>query len=134
MRRVSHPKARAKPAFRGLASRALVLLTLVAFTLSGFLTQTHIHPLTANGAAPVVDVFDGIPAHDNDNDKTPGKNTDQNCPLCQQFASAGAFVTPSAAAALAPTLSASVIQLVVVPAAQLIAITHIWRGRAPPRH
>jgi hypothetical protein len=131
MRRAPRPKARAKTAFRGLASRALVLLTLVAFTLQGFLTQTHIHRIASNGAAPAVDVFDGIPVKD---DKAPTKNTDQNCPLCQQFASAGAFVTPTAAAALAPTLSVSVIQLVVIPAAQRIAITHIWRGRAPPRH
>lgn len=132
MRRASRPKTRAKTAIRGLASRALVLLTLVAFTLSGFLTQTHIHAL-ASGGAPAIDVFDGVPTPAKD-DKAPAKNTDQNCPLCQQFASAGSFVTPAVAATLAPSLSTSVIQLVVIPATQLIAITHIWRGRAPPRH
>ena len=130
MRRAPRPKARAKTALRGLASRALVLLTLVAFTLQGFLTQTHIHQIASGGTA-AVDLFDGVPAK---GDKAPAKNTDQNCPLCQQFASAGNFVTPSAAAVLAPTLSVSVIQLVVLPTAQRIAITHIWRGRAPPRH
>ena len=130
MRRAPRPKARARSAFRGLASRAVVLLTLVAFTLQGFLTQTHIHQI-ASGGPRTVDIFDGVPAP---GDKAPAKDTDQNCPLCQQFASAGAFITPSAAATLAPTLSASVIHLLVVPTAQLIAITHIWRGRAPPRH
>jgi hypothetical protein len=130
MHRAQRPKARAKTAFRGLASRALVLLTLVAFTLQGFLTQTHIHQI-ATGGVPAVDLFDGVPAK---GDKAPAKNSDQNCPLCQQFASAGSFVTPSAAAALAPALSVSVIQFVVISAAQRIAITHIWRGRAPPRH
>ena len=130
MNRVSRPKTRVRTAFRGPVSRAVVLLTLFAFLLSGFLTQTHIHQIAGRGA-PVADIFDGVPVK---GDKAPAKNTDQNCPLCQQFASAGAFVTPSAAAALAPTLSVSVIQLVVIPAAQRIAITHIWRGRAPPRH
>ena len=132
MRRASRPRARAKTAFRGLASRVVVLLTLVAFTLQGFLTQTHIHQI-ASGGAPAVDVFDGLPTPVK-GDKAPAKNTEQTCPLCQQFASAGSFVTPSAAAALAPALSVSVIQLVVIPAAKRTAITHIWRGRAPPRH
>lgn len=128
MHRSTRPKTHARPAVRGLASRALILLTLVAFTLQGFLVQTHIHQIT-NGVAPALDVFDGVPAK---GDKAPAKNSDQNCPLCQQFASAGSFLTPSAAVALAPTLSVSVIQLAVIPAAQRIAITHIWRGRAPP--
>lgn len=132
MRRASRPKARAKTAFRGLASRALVLLTLVAFTLQGFLTQTHIHQI-ASGGPRTVDIFDGAPTPGQDN-KAPAKNGDQNCPLCQQFASAGSFVTPAAAATLVPSLSVSVIQLVVIPTAQLVAVTHIWRGRAPPRH
>ncbi len=124
-------KARQRP-LRGVLLHALVLLTLVAFTLQGFLTQTHIHRRQPAGAPSIVDTFDGAPAKGGD--KAPSKNSDQNCPLCQQFASAGSFVTPSAAATLLPAFSVSIIDVVVHAARTRIAVTHHWRGRAPPRH
>lgn len=116
-------------ASRGLLSHVLILVTLVAFTLQGYLTQTHIH-ITPVGAPPTVDIYDGVPnpAHDKD----PGKNDPGNCPLCQQFASAGNFVTPATAAVLLPTLSVSVIQVVAIATDFAAPPTHNWRGRAPP--
>jgi hypothetical protein len=115
---------------RAALSQALVLLTLAAFVLQGFLTQTHIH-IVPVGAPASADTYDGVPgpAHD----KTPSKGDPANCPLCQQFASAGAFVTPAAAATLLPSLTVSVIEVAVPTAAFIARVTHIWRGRAPPR-
>ncbi|MBV9043975.1 MAG: hypothetical protein JO348_10705 [Alphaproteobacteria bacterium] len=112
-------------------SRALILLTLVAFTLQGFLTQTHIHA-SLPGAPVAVDIFDGIKAPSPD--KVPSKNPDQNCPLCQQFASAGQFITPATAAVLLPSLSVSVIEVVAFVGDFAPPVTHSWRGRAPPQH
>jgi hypothetical protein len=116
-------------ATRGVLGQVLVWLTLVAFLASGFVTQTHIH-VPSNGVPAAVDLFDGIksgPA------KAPVKNDQQNCPLCQAFASAGHFVTPAAAAALAPTITVSVITLAQAASHLVPQVTHIWRGRAPPR-
>ncbi len=128
MKRVRRPQAKARSAPRGLLMRALVVLTLFAFTLQGFLTQTHIHAVPV-GAPAVADLFDGVPAPAKD---TPSKNDQQNCPLCQQFASAGQFVTPAAAAVALPSLSVSVIQVAVRVVHAVIQVSHDWRGRAPP--
>ena len=117
---------------RHVFARTITCLTLVAFVVSGFLTQTHIHHLVGKGAAAAVDIFDTnpSPAHDG---KLPTKNSDQNCPLCQQFAGAGSFVTPTAAAMLAPSLVVSVIAVATYATHDVTPITHTWRGRAPPR-
>ncbi|HXC55721.1 MAG TPA: DUF2946 family protein [Rhizomicrobium sp.] len=129
MNRAPRTKAGVRAAARSALSRALVLLTLLAFTLSGYLTQTHIHG-QAVGAPAAVDIFDGAPgpAHDKD----PSKNDPANCPLCQQFASAGHFVTPAAAAVLLPSLSVCVIEVAVVAVRFALPVSHSWRGRAPP--
>jgi hypothetical protein len=129
MRHVRQPKAKAIAALRGALSHALVLLTLFAFTLQGFLTQTHIH-LAGTGSPAVADTYDGVPGPGHD--KVPSKGDPANCPLCQQFASAGAFVTPVAAATLLPTLSVSVIEVAPLTTSVISRVTHIWRGRAPP--
>ncbi|HEY0302430.1 MAG TPA: hypothetical protein VGC36_13885 [Rhizomicrobium sp.] len=128
MKRIPHPHAQIRTASRGLAARALVLLTLLAFTLQGFLTQTHIHALPV-GAPAVADYFDGVPAPSKD---TPSKNDQQTCPLCHQVANAGQFITPAAAAVALPSLSVSVIQSAVRIVHAVTQVSHDWRGRAPP--
>src|SRR4051812_39997778 len=103
--------ARTRASRRTLLSRALAVLTIVAFTLSSFLTQTHIHGTPAGASGPAVaDIFDSPPGQAHD--KAPGKNDPASCPLCQQASSAGHFVTPAVAAILLPSLSVSVIQTV----------------------
>jgi hypothetical protein len=130
MKPVAQPRAKAGPALRGTLSRALVLLTLAAFVLQGYLVQTHIHFSKADGpsAADIYDAVQGTAHH-----KAPSKDDPANCPLCQQFAAAGQFVTPAAAATLLPSFSVSVIEFVVVAANLVPAASHSWQGRAPPR-
>lgn len=127
MKRVIRTKS--KTPARDALSRAVVLLTLLAFTFQGYLTQAHIHWLSA-GAPVVADVFDGAPSPAKD--KAPLKNDPANCPLCQQIAGAGQFVTPAAAAILLPSLSISVIEVVAAAAHFVAPASHSWRGRAPP--
>ncbi|MEI9993965.1 MAG: DUF2946 family protein [Rhizomicrobium sp.] len=131
MTRVHRPRAKVRAAPRGSLSRALVFLTLLAFALQGFVTQTHIH-LPSSGGPALADLFDGKAAPSPGQDKSPSKNDPANCPLCQSFASAGHFVTPAAAATLLPFLSISVIAVAVQTTHAVPAVTHIWRGRAPP--
>lgn len=128
MQRIRQPGSRARAATRGMFSRTLILLILVAFSLSSYVTQTHIH-VRPVGSAPVVDLFDGkvVPGKD-----TPSKSDESSCPLCQAFASAGNFVTPAAAAILLPHFSVSVIQLVPLGTKLIVTASHAWRGRAPP--
>ena len=113
---------------RGVLLRALVFLTLAAFTMQGFLTQTHIHGAPSTGGPSIIDTFEGgkVPSKD------PTKNDEASCPLCQAFASSGAFVTPAAAAFLLPAFSVSIIDVVVHATSASSAPTHSWRGRAPP--
>ncbi len=128
MKRVQQPGTKARAASRSVFSHALVLLTLLAFAFQGFVTQTHIH-VQLPGAPVAVDPFDGIKAPGKN---APAKNDESNCPLCQAFANSGHFVTPAVAAILAPTLSVSVLQLAPLGASIVHAVSHAWRGRAPP--
>ena len=131
MKRIQQTKARTAAASRGWLKHALVLFTLFAFTTQAYLVQTHIHLPTTDRA--VVDLLDG-PVSPANHGKAPAKDDSANCPLCQQSAMAGQFLTPAAAAVLLPSSAYSVI-VVAAPASTLFAVvSHIWRGRGPPRH
>jgi len=128
MNRALPARTKTRAAARGVFQHALVFLTLVAFTLSGFVTQTHIHAQPV-GAPVSVDWFDGAKAPAKN---APSKNDEANCPLCQAFASSGQFLTPAAAAILLPSFSVSVIELVPLATTFVRTASHAWRGRAPP--
>ncbi|MEJ0025290.1 MAG: hypothetical protein WDN01_04595 [Rhizomicrobium sp.] len=128
MQQIPHPRPKVRAAARGMFSHALLLLTLLAFTFQGFVTQTHIHARIA-GAPATLDLFDGIKAPAKN---APSKNDEANCPLCQAFANSGQFLTPAAAATLLPTFSVSVIELVPLATKFVRSASHAWRGRAPP--
>lgn len=133
MKRRAQILANAAPEIRGLLTRAFAVLTLVAFTFQGFVTQTHIH--TAPAGVPVaIDQFDGVFQAPSPDKKLPAKNDSQTCPLCQQFASAGQFLTPSAAAIVLPWLAVSVVEVVALTTHLIAPVSHSWRGRAPPHH
>ncbi len=128
MRPNRQARAKVATAARGVLGHVLVFVTLLAFALQGFVTQTHIH-IPAVGTTEQADSFDGgkVPG------KAPSKNDEANCPICQAFASAGHFVTPAVAAALALTVTTSVITLAVEASHLVPLVTHIWHGRAPPQ-
>jgi hypothetical protein len=130
MKPATQPRAKARHALGDMLSRALLLLVALAFASQTYLVQTHIHmPASGKAASPDVLDYQAPPAG---HGKAPAKDDPANCPLCQQFASAGQFVTPAAAATLLPSFSVSVIEFVVVAANLVPAASHFWQGRAPP--
>ena len=107
------------------ALRLLVtFFALFAFSLQTYIGQTHIH------LAP--DSFEAGAAHKQAPDRFPANGDPANCPICQEVLHDGQFVTPSAATLLAPSLAASIIEIV-APLPRLVqAASHAWRSRAPP--
>ncbi len=114
--------------------QAFVFAMLLAFALQGYVVQTHIH--FAPGAAALLDAVaasHGVKGAAQDHhDKYPPADDPANCPICQEILHSGQFVTPSAAALLPPSLAASTIAIVDVELPFVLALSHSWRGRAPP--
>jgi hypothetical protein len=107
----------------------LALAMTLAFLFQSYATQTHIH-LEADGItlakiAPVtkLDSKSGAPI----------RETPDNCPLCQ-FLYGGQHVPPSALIFFLPSVSVSVIEPVLALLPHYDAVSHSWRGRAPPQH
>lgn len=108
----------------------VTLFALLAFALQSYTTQTHIHKPTLPGFAGIAAALDlDVPVKDS---KAPVKQDQQNCPLCQGVAHAGAFVSPTAAAAALPTLSVQIIAVTLHIAAAFDAVSHGWQSRGPP--
>ncbi len=109
----------------------MVALILVAFTFQGFVAQTHIHRLggisTASSSLQI-ETKRTVPP-----DKFPANQDPSNCPICQELLHSGSFITPSAVAALLPSLAVSIVAIVLDSAIAPPATSHSWRGRAPPR-
>lgn len=101
------------------------LIALFAFTLQTYVVQTHIH-------VPGVEIS-GL-GHANHPSPLDNKNSQDDCPICQAFATTGAFVTP-ALIILALALSfidASPVVALRTTMGPLLARN--WRSRAPPQH
>lgn len=109
---------------------AITFVALIAFAFQSYVTQTHIHSAASIGAsgpaANKADAASGKP------DKFPANQDPSNCPICQEILHSGNFVTPSAIAALPPALSISIIAVRLDTAIAPQAVSHSWRGRAPP--
>jgi Protein of unknown function (DUF2946) len=112
--------------------QALVFAVLVAFALQGYIVQTHIH--FSPEAAALLDADAGAHASKDasHHDKYPPADDPANCPICQEILHSGQFVTPSATALVPPSLAASTIAIVDVELPFVFALSHSWRGRAPP--
>jgi hypothetical protein len=107
---------------------ALILFMTLAFLFQSYAAQTHIH-LEADGitlakVAPVtkLDSKSGAPT----------RETPDNCPLCQ-FLYGGQHVPPSVLIFFLPSAAVSVIEPVLALLPHYDAVSHSWRGRAPPQ-
>lgn len=108
----------------------VTLFALLAFALQSYTTQTHIHKPALPGWAGIAAALDlNVPVK---GDKAPTKQDQQNCPLCQGVAHAGAFVSPVAATVLAPTLSVQIIAAVLGAGTSFDTLSHNWQSRGPP--
>jgi hypothetical protein len=120
---------RAKPR-RSFARVAISVLMLMAFAVQGYVAQTHIHlaPGSFASYSELGAAKKGLP------DKFPAQDDPANCPICQEILHSGQFVTPSAAAALLPSLAVSVIAIVTHIVVAPEATSHTWQSRGPPQN
>ncbi len=125
MRRLRRRKVVAAPV-RGWRFAA-ALLAMLTFAISSYVTQTHIHfdvpgsgKIAASAPAP--------------KGKHPFQETPANCPICQEIAMAGHYVTPGAVAFVLPAQSVSIVPIEIATPIIVEAISHDWHGRAPPQH
>jgi hypothetical protein len=101
---------------------------VLAFFIQSYASQTHIH-LEADGItlakiAPVTKLDEKKGA--------PTRQSPDNCPLCQ-FLYGGQHVPPAALIFFLPSVAVSVIAPVLALLAHYDAVSHSWRGRAPPQ-
>lgn len=123
-----------------------LLLALLALTIQILVVQTHIHIPQTAGRLQTVSVttlaqtlVSGASVQTVDDranaprDKYPINEDPTNCPLCQEIAHSGQFVHSVAALAALPAFVS--VHLIVFSEAlpSLFAVSHSWRGRAPPR-
>ena len=107
---------------------AVVLLATITFALQSYVTQTHIHFEFAEAKGIAAAVPHAPPG------KHPFKETPANCPICQEIAMAGHYVTPGAAVLALPSQSVSIVPLEIGVRFIVEAVSHDWHGRAPPQH
>ena len=100
---------------------------LLAFLLQSFATQTHIHFLPDASAATKIIAAD-TPVKKN----TPSNDNPDNCPLCQLLYG-GQYVAPANLIFFLPMVAVSTIEIALGVTPHYDAVSHSWRGRAPPR-
>jgi hypothetical protein len=113
--------------------QALVLVALVAFALQGYVVQTHIHFTPAEIAKLSTGTHAVKFGSGEHHDKFPANDDPANCPICQEILHNGQFVTPAAQVLLPPAQAVSTIAIVDTALPFVLAFSHSWRGRAPPR-
>lgn len=108
---------------------------LLAFALQSYAVQTHIHerlhlPAIAKSAAAKTGIAN-IGAHAK-KPAIPVKDAPDDCPLCQLLYG-GQYVAPDALVFFLPLSSVRVIETELGALPRYDAVSHSWRGRAPPR-
>jgi hypothetical protein len=104
--------------------RLLVIFTLAAFAQAGFVTQTHIHPLSTP--------TNGVSIAQSGHGKLPAPDDPAHCPLCQEYLLAGVYVAPPPVVLPLPAVAVFQAYLFVRALPRLTAVSHGWHGRAPP--
>lgn len=138
MKRVPASRSRLFAPARATGWRlAIVSVAFVAFALQSFVVQTHIHFTQADTARLAAYAASHRIAHsgtgEDHHDKFPANEDPANCPICQEILHSGQFVAPAAHVFLPPTVAVSIIAIVETELPFVVALSHDWRGRAPPR-
>jgi hypothetical protein len=114
-------------------------LVLLTFLLQSYATETHIHFLrevTAASAAGSSAMPDQkVQASKNQAHKkknAPAPENPDTCPLCQLLYG-GQYVAPQAIVFFLAMISVSTIETTLGVLPHYDAVSHNWRGRAPPR-
>jgi len=122
---------RALPHERALRHPGRLLLTglmLLAFLLQSYVTQTHIHFLNEITAASA---SDGGATPGKTHKKSPAPENPDACPLCQLLYGSQ-YVAPNAIVFFLPLAAVSTIEITLGVLPHYDAVSHNWRGRAPP--
>jgi len=130
-------KARSRPS---LARAVFAFFLLCAFGFQSYVTQTHIHfsdsldagTTASSEKAGNFSAAKLVSAHKQNKQNVPAKDDPANCPICQQMAVAGAFVTPAASILALPTRTGSSAPPSGVVHLASSQSSHNWQGRAPP--
>lgn len=116
--------------------QAIASLALVFFAFQSFVTQTHIHVLWRGAPDAYAHTLPGgvgaqpVPSRD----RLPPADNPATCPICQDMLLAGHFTAPGTIVLAMPQQIAASIAITAAIPAFVTAISHHWRGRAPPRH
>ena len=121
--------------------RFAVYLLVAAFAFQSYATQSHIHFSSVPGISGKVADRDAQRASDRiaddlttqqKHDRYPANDDPSNCPICQQIALAGHFLTTGETSLIPPS---GIVFYALTRADVLLLIggvSHAWRGRAPP--
>ncbi len=107
---------------------------LLTFLLQSYVTQTHIHFLREIAAATLVQGDDAAAAEKIQGQKKNNSLPDSpdTCPLCQLLYG-GQYVAPNTIVFFLPMASVSTIETILGVLPHYDAVSHSWRGRAPPQ-
>lgn len=107
--------------------RSLVVALLFAFVLQAQLAASHIHLLGSAAGTSIAD--SGKRSSPGDQKRLP---TDNDCPICQQLASAHSFLAQASAILSLPELIGTQTFEIFDERAPVSLIALNWRSRAPP--
>lgn len=116
--------------------RAVASFTLVLFAFQSYLVQTHVHLLRQGVPGAIVQTnasgfsVQPTPA----GGKLPSDDKPATCPICLDMALAGHFTAPGAIALPLPPQIATLAVFASAVPGYVAAVSHIWLGRAPPKH
>ena len=129
----------------GLTHQIAVLLGVIAILIQGLGVQAHIHsqrtpayfgvaymPASARAITQLYGT-QVVETRAAPQDKSPIDDGTANCPLCQEFSHFGQFIHGSFAVVGLPFLIAVGVVVFAEISISASAVSHIWRGRAPPK-
>ena len=112
---------------RRLAIASAMLLTIL---WQSFVIQTHVHAAAGGYATAIADSA-GTPTRLKAGEAP--SDLPATCPICQEVAHAGSYLSP-AAVALQPPVAVHLSRTVMrSPATTLRQRSHVWQSRAPPQ-
>jgi hypothetical protein len=115
---------------RSLRRLILTGFMLLTFLFQSYAIQTHIHPLQG---IPGITALKLAPAATTKPHKNIPLNTaDPDCALCQLLYG-GQHVAPDALVFFLPMVAVSTIEIALGVTPHYDAVSHSWRGRAPPQ-
>jgi hypothetical protein len=131
---------KASPARLSSVRLLFTAFMLLAFALQSYAVQTHIHeqlnlPVLAHGTAAKGAAANSVTPHSGAHAKKPAlpvKDAPDDCPLCQLLYG-GQYVAPDALVFFLPLISVRVLETELGALPRYDAVSHSWRGRAPPR-